>query len=337
MFAARDAFKGRAFRLPDGQVLSFFKAGTLLAVHPRFAPAGPERLRELATSDIYYPDLRTGFFTNGSKNLAIGFYVGVGLENFRKLLTHPGLKHSFARIFTWSFVWALLSVILTFTLGLTLALLIGSKYLRGKLFYRVLLIIPYAIPFFISVLVFRGLLNQEFGAVNNLLAHAGFARLNWLGDPLLAKTSCLLVNLWLGFPYMMLVTTGILQSIPENIYEAAAIDGAGKWATLRHLTLPMIFSAVGPLLVGSFAFSFNNFAVIYLLAQGLPPIIGAITPAGETDILISYTYKLAFSGQGRQDLGLASSVTLVVFVIVAAITLINFKLFGMFKDDRQKT
>ena len=334
LFAVRDAFKARQFRFPDGTLLGFFQVGVVLVSHKRFEPAGDERLKEAASGDVYYPDLKEGFYTNGQKSLPVGFYVGVGWQNYSELMTHPGLKHSFAKIFTWSFVWALLSVLLTFALGMSLSLLVGDKFLKGKVVYRVLLIIPYAIPFFISVLVFRGLLNQEFGIINDLLARLGFAKVNWLGDPLMAKVSCLTVNLWLGFPYMMLVTTGILQSIPDNIYEAAAIDGAGKWAAFRHITLPLIFSAVGPLLVGSFAFSFNNFAVIYLLNQGLPPIIGAITPAGETDILISYTYKLAFAGQGKQDLGLASSVALLVFMIVTAITLLNFKLFGMFKDEK---
>ena len=334
-FAERQVFKDRLFRFPDGHELRFFKVGVLVQAHNRFTPDGGEKLRDVATGDIYYPDLKEGFYTNGKERLPVGFYVGVGFKNYFELVTHPGLKHSFAKIFVWSFVWALLSVLLTFAMGMGLSLVLNGKFLKGKLIYRILLIIPYAIPFFISVLVFRGLLNQEFGIINEILARFGFAKVNWLGDPVMAKVSCIMVNLWLGFPYMMLVTTGILQSIPENIFEAAAIDGAGKWSAFWHITLPMIFSAVGPLLVGSFAFSFNNFAVIYLLNQGLPPIIGAITPAGETDILISYTYKLAFGGQGKQDLGLASSVAVLVFMIITAITLFNFKFFGMFKDEKK--
>ena len=172
-------------------------------------------------------------------------------------------------------------------------------------------------------------MNKDFGAINLLLVEMGFDKIPWLETPFWAKISCLVVNLWLGFPYMFLVVTGILQSIPASLYEAAKLDGAGKIATFRHITLPLIMSAVGPLLVGSFAFNLNNFVGIYLLTGGGPPIPGVTTAVGETDILISYTYRLAFEGGQGQDFGLASSIALFIFLIVSILTLINFKLSGM--------
>jgi ABC-type sugar transport system permease subunit len=266
--------------------------------------------------------------------LSPGFYTFVGLKNYLLLLKDQRIKESFVKILSWTLIWALATVFLTFTLGLLLALALNQKKLMGKAIYRVLLIIPYSIPFFISVLIFKGLLNKDFGIINEFLSYFGMAKTDWLTDPFNAKISALLVNLWLGFPYMFLLITGILQSIPETVYEAAKMDGAGRFTTLKSITLPMVFSAIAPLLVGSFAFNLNNFVGIYLLTGGGPAMQNSITPAGETDILISYTYKLAFEGGQGQDFGMASSIALFIFIIITILTLINFKLSGMFKKDR---
>src|SRR5690606_10376996 len=147
-----------------------------------------------------------------------------------------------------------------------------------------------------------GLLNTEVGVINDILQGLfGIGRIPWLQNPFWARVALFLVNLWLGYPYMMIVTLGALQSIPSELYEAALVDGARPWDVLRTVTLPLLMVAVSPLLVGSFAFNFNNFNVIYLVTGGGPPMAGAQTPAGHTDILISYTYRLAFQGgQGTQ-------------------------------------
>ena len=193
---------------------------------------------------------------------------------------------------------------LTFLFGMTLAIILNEKDMFAKKIYRTLFVIPYSIPFFISVLIFRGMLNKDFGVVNEILASFGVEHnIAWLEVPMLAKISCLLVNLWLGFPYMFLVTTGILQSIPMSIYEAAKLDGSSTYNTFKKITLPLILKAIGPILIGSFAFNLNNFIGIYLLTGGGPPIPGSATPAGSTDILISYTYRLAFEGGKVKTLG----------------------------------
>ncbi|PZR97081.1 MAG: maltose ABC transporter permease, partial [Candidatus Chloroheliales bacterium] len=141
----------------------------------------------------------------------------------------------------------------------------------------------------------------------------------------LTKVAILLINTWLGFPYMMLLCLGALQAIPHDMYEAADLDGASGWAKFRYLTLPLLLVSVGPLLIGAFAFNFNNFTVIDLVNEGGPPIAGSSTPAGQTDILISYTYRLAFSGGRGADFGLASAISIFIFVMVAAITAFNFR------------
>jgi arabinogalactan oligomer/maltooligosaccharide transport system permease protein len=181
-----------------------------------------------------------------------------------------------------------------------------------------------------TALIWAGLLNAEFGAVNRLLG----MDVEWLRDPTLAKASVLLVNTWLGFPYMFLVCTGALQAIPNELREAAYVDGATAWTAFRRVTFPLLLISLAPLLIASFAFNFNNFNVIYLLNRGGPPIIGAQTPAGHTDILISYTYRLAFEGGRGADFGFASAISMLIFVMVAAISAISFRRTRALEDLR---
>ncbi len=152
----------------------------------------------------------------------------------------------------------------------------------------------------------------------------GGASIPWLTDPTLAKVSILIVNLWLGFPYMFLVCTGALQAIPEDIVEAATVDGARPWAVFRLIKLPLLLVTLAPLLIASFAFNFNNFNLIYLLTNGGPRDPDAPIPVGFTDILISMVYKVAFTGQTR-DYGLASAFAIIIFIIVAVIAVISFR------------
>jgi ABC-type sugar transport system permease subunit len=193
------------------------------------------------------------------------------------------------------------------------------------------MLIPYAMPAFIAVLIWRGLLSEQLGPINATLnAWFGWAP-EWFQDPFWARVGVLVVQMWLGFPYMMLICLGALQSIPSEIYEASQVDGASAWQRFWSLTLPLLLVAVGPILISSFAFNFNNFGVIRLYNQGGPPI----TPsAGWTDILISYTYRIAFSA-GQTDYGLASAITIVIFFIVLVITVLNFRFTGTWEEVSQ--
>ena len=184
------------------------------------------------------------------------------------------------------------------------------------------MILPYAFPSFLSALIWAGMMNESFGFINQVLF--GGASIPWLTDPMLAKVSVLLVNLWLGFPYMFLVCTGALQSIPDDLHEAATVDGAKPWAVFRLIKLPLLLVTVAPLLIASFAFNFNNFNVIYMLTDGGPRDSNAPIPVGFTDILISMVYKVAFTGQTR-DYGLASAFSIIIFIIVAVISIIAFR------------
>ncbi len=215
----------------------------------------------------------------------------------------------------------------TFSLGLAFALLLNDKVIPGRKIWRSLLLIPYAIPSFISTLVWRGLLNPRLGLINDFLERIvgeGNAP-GWYSDPIWAKAGILLIQLWLGFPYMMLICTGALQSIPQDMYEAAEVDGANAWQRFRNLTLPMLLVSVGPLLIASFAYNFNNFTVIELFNEGGPPIANSSVPAGHTDILITYTYEQAFGSGGGTNYAFASAITLVIFLLVATITIFNYR------------
>ncbi|MCR9203758.1 MAG: maltose ABC transporter permease MalF [Halobacteriovoraceae bacterium] len=321
--------KGRIYTTPSGRSLIYHRVDKLIEGQKVYKQSGNSLTNRL-TGKTYVPDLKSGFYREkeSQESLRPGFYTTIGFKNYLDLFRKKDFQKTFLKVSTWTFIWAIISVFLTFSLGMSLALFINDKSLRFKAFYRNLLILPYSIPFFISVLVFKGMLNKDFGVVNQLLSTLSLGPIPWLEDGLWAKVSCLLVNLWLGFPYMFLLTTGILQSIPESVYEAAKIDGANKWQSFRSITLPMILSSITPLLIGSFAFNLGNFVGIYLLTGGGPAMPDATTPAGETDILISYTYRLAFEGAMGQQFGLASSIALFIFVIIGILTYFNFKTFN---------
>ena len=197
----------------------------------------------------------------------------------------------------WTFVYALLSVLMSFALGLFLANVFNGRKVRGQRVYRSLMVVPYAIPSFMTALVWRGTLNQKYGIINYIFG----TNIPWLDNQWMARVSILLVNLWLGFPYMFLVCTGALQSIPGELKEAAKIDGATAWVSFRKVTMPLLLAVLAPVLIASFAFNFNNFNTIFLLTEGRPAISGST--AGQTDILITYTYKLAFRSVKGAELG----------------------------------
>ena len=166
------------------------------------------------------------------------------------------------------------------------------------------------------------MLNERFGFVNQVLL--GGAEIPWLTDPTLAKVSVLMLNLWLGFPYMFLIATGALQAIPGDILEAAKIDGANRWQTFHRITLPYVLVVVAPLLVASFAFNFNNFTVIYMLTGGGPNYVGTPYVIGHTDILISMAYSVAFES-GNKQYGVASALSLLIFILVGTISWLGFR------------
>ncbi|GAA3960423.1 maltose ABC transporter permease MalF [Allohahella marinimesophila] len=310
----------------DGSELRQANLRAFAAVHPLYSFGPDQQLVNNQTGISYIPNHDTGFYESAEgERLAPGWSVTIGFGNYLQVLTDPGIRDPFLQIFLWTIVFAVATVIFTLVLGLLLANLLQWDQIKGKAFYRTMFILPYAVPAFISILVFKGLFNQNFGEINLILENVFGIRPDWFSDPALARTMILIVNTWLGYPYMMLLTMGLLQAIPRDLYEASAMDGAGPISNLLNVTFPLIIKPLVPLLVASFAFNFNNFVLIALLTGGAPDIIGAGTPAGTTDLLVSYTYRIAFQDSG-QNFGLAAAIATIIFLLVGALSLLNLKL-----------
>lgn len=273
----------------------------------------------IADGTVFRDNGRGSFVAETGEELEPGWRTNVGLLNFRRMLEDPLISKPFVRVFVWTFAFAFLAVLISFAAGLFLAITLDKPGMRFQRLYRSVLVVPYAIPGFLSLLVWGGLLNDDFGVVNRIL----HLNIPWLFDPTWAKVSVILVSVWLTAPYFFLVSLGALQSIPAELVEAARVDGAGGWQLFRRVTLPLLLVAVAPLLIASFAFNFNNFGNIYLLTGGGPPAEDN-TIAGATDILISYTYKLSIASGKGQDFGLASAITIVIFFIVGTISALSF-------------
>jgi arabinogalactan oligomer/maltooligosaccharide transport system permease protein len=278
-----------------------------------------------AQENVTCPVEGGNFVCPGGKRLDPGWRITVGTENFGRILRDQRLRSPFLGVFAWNIIFAGLSVVFTFAAGLFLANALQDERIRGRAFYRSILIIPYAIPGFISILIWRGLLNDQFGQVNRLIEGLGLSGLPWLEDGLWAKVAILLVNTWLGFPYMFLICLGALQAIPSDLKEAARVDGAGPGRVFRSITLPLLLVSTSPLLIGSFAFNFNNFVLIFLLTGGGPPLVGVDVPRGATDILISFTFKIALQSGRGQNFGLGSAIVIVIFVMVALLSALSFR------------
>jgi ABC-type sugar transport system permease subunit len=283
---------------------------------------------------IYYADMSTGFFTaeDGSQLLP-GFQVNVGLKNYQRFFTDPSYRGPLVLIFIWTFFFALLSVLFSFALGLMIAVVFG-RTMPGQRIIKSLLIIPFAVPQVITILVWRGLMNPLEGAVPRLLQDVFNMPVGWppfFSDPTWVKVALIIINVWLAYPYFMLISSGALQAIPTDMYEAADIDGAGAWQQFRGLTLPLLLVAVGPLLISSFTVNFNSFNIIYLFNNGGPPMVGTATPAGHSDILISYVYNLAF-GRGVQDFAYASAITFIIFLMMIVVTLFQYRRMSIWEN-----
>lgn len=275
----------------------------------------------LQTGELYKDNGRGNFVaeSNSDEVLMPGWRAPVWFENYVKLVNDPQVRGPLVSVFIWTISFAFLTVLTQFAFGLLLALALDKK-LRGRRFYRTVLILPYAVPSIMSILIWAGMFDGEFGAINTLLG----TDIAWFRDGNFAKFAVLLVNLWLGFPYFYLVSSGALQAIPTELGEAASIDGARPIQIFSLITLPMLLKILTPLLISSFAFNFNNFNLIYLLTGGGPrnDLEGEV--AGATDILISYTFRIAF-GAETQNLGLASAISVVIFILVAVISLYGIR------------
>ena len=281
---------------------------------------------------VVYHNIRGTFSSPDGTQLRPGFIATIGLANFKAFFVSPALRGPLVRIITWNFAFAFLSLLFNFSLGLAIAIMYNDQDFPFKRLIRTLLIIPYTIPALLTILIWRGMLNPELGVIDHAFESIFGWAPAWFTNQWWAKAAILLINLWLSYPYFMLICSGALQSISDDYYAAAKVDGANTWQQFRMITLPLLLVAVGPLLVASFVFNFNNFNLIYVFNAGGPPMAGTPTPAGHTDILISYVYNLAFTANRGVNYGFAAAITIIIFFIVGAITLFQFRYTRMWEE-----
>ncbi|MEJ1154950.1 ABC transporter permease subunit [Microbacterium marmarense] len=304
-----------ALRTPDGSSAYVY---TSKLVYDEQA----DTMTDTRTGTVYSDQGTGAFVADDGSELRPGWQIFVGFDNFVRAFSEESIRGPFLSVLVWTFVFAFFSVATTFVLGLFVAIVLNDPRMKSKKYYRLIMILPYAFPGFLSALVWAGMMNQEFGFINVVLL--GGADVPWLTNEWLAKFSILLVNLWLGFPYMFLICTGALQAIPDELQEAARVDGATAWQVFRNIKLPLLFVAVAPLLIASFAYNFNNFSLIYMLTGGGPRDAAAGVNVGATDILITMVYKVAFVGS-TADYGLASAFSIIIFLLVGTISVIAFR------------
>ena len=264
-------------------------------------------------------------------NLGTNLFHWNGVKNFAAVFTGEGslgfeIKNRFLPVLGWTFVWAILATLTCYFGGIILALLINKKGLKGKKLFRTIFIMTIAVPQFISLLAVRNILGQ-YGPVNTMLMNwgwitkpIGFLGLNPGDSELLAKVMVIVINMWVGIPYTMLMTTGILMNIPADLYEAARVDGASTTKMFFKITMPYVFFITTPYLISSFVGNINSFNSIFLLTGGGPTYTGY--QAGGTDLLVTWLYKVTID-QGMYNTG--AIIGIFTFIITATITLITYR------------
>ncbi|RCK75239.1 MAG: Maltose/maltodextrin ABC transporter, permease protein MalF [Ignavibacteriae bacterium] len=275
---------------------------------------GPTFLVLLAV--VFYPFLYNLVISFSNMNLRhIKDWQIIGLTQYIKVFTDP-TEPNFYAVFLKTVIWTFVNVFFHVVIGVFLALLLNQQ-IRGKSIYRTLLILPWAIPQYIVALTWRGMFNYEYGSINLVITkYLSLPAIEWLKSPTEAFIACILTNVWLGFPFMMVVALGALQSIPHELYEAAEIDGANWLHRLRHITIPLIKPVMIPAITLGIVWTFNNLNIIWLVSNGGEP-------SDQTHILISFVYKAAFN---LYRYGYAAALSMVIFII-----LLFFSLFFMKK------
>ena len=254
----------------------------------------------------------------------------VGLRNFQRTLAlNSSLGQTFWAVLGWTLVWAAVATFSNYILGMLLALFINWKEIRLKKFWRFTFVLTVAVPHFVTLLIMRQMLQPN-GAINVLLQNLG-----WISEPLpfftdtaWARLTVILINIWVGVPYTLLQTTGILQSIPQELYESARVDGANPFVTFFRITLPYMLFVTTPYLITTFTGNINNFNVIFLTSTGLPRAVGST--AGDTDLLITWLYKLTIDNQ-FYDVG--AVIGIMTFLTLSIASLLTFRFSGSYRNE----
>ena len=276
-------------------------------------------------------------------------FTWVGLENFKSLFTTSmtvTFGYTFRKILVWTLIWAVFATVTTYVGGILLSLLINSKLTKFKKMWRTLFVASIAVPQFVSLLLVRNFFANN-GIVNTFLAHTGVTgvlkHLGWIStnyvpfltDPTWAKVTIIIINIWVGVPYLMLIATGVLMNIPEELKESARIDGANKFQIFKSITMPYMLFITGPYLVTQFTANINNFNVIYLLTQDVYTTTNqklAASQGKEIDLLVTWLYRLASE---QYNYKMAAVIGICVFIVCAIITLFAFNF--LIKGDKEDT
>lgn len=256
----------------------------------------------------------------------------VGVENFTKLFSSAdALSATFWPIFGWTIIWGFVATFSCYFGGMFLAMLINSKGIRGKKVWRTIFVLTMAIPSFISLLVVSTMLGEK-GILNVLLQQWGFTTqaLPFLTNATWAKCTIIVVNLWIGIPVTMLMTTGILMNIPAELYESAKIDGANAFVSFVKITFPYMWFITTPYLISNLIGNFNNFSVIYFLTNGGPLTLDYYKGAGKTDLLVTWLYKLT---KDSKDYNLAATIGIIIFLVSATVSLITYSRSNALKNE----
>jgi arabinogalactan oligomer/maltooligosaccharide transport system permease protein len=277
-------------------------------------------------------------FTNYDRTHQVpgNLFDWVGLTNFQAMFsfTATGFGRTFFPVLGWTLIWAVFATFSNYILGMLLAILINRNGTRFKAFWRFMFVLSIALPAFVSLLTMRTIFSNS-GPFNILLQQLGILASNqtvtWWGDPMLARVMIIVVNIWIGVPYTMLTTTGILQNIPAELYEAATVDGASPVTTFFKITLPYMIFVMTPYLITAFVGNINNFNVIYLLTGGGPETLEYYY-AGKTDLLVTWLYKLTIQ---EKDYNLGSVIGILVFVLMAVFSLLAYRRSGAYKNEEE--
>ncbi len=274
---------------------------------------------------------------NGYTN---NLFTWVGLDNFNTLLSWKAVggqsyAATFGEVLAWTLIWAFFATFTNYFLGMMVAMLINKKGIKLKKLWRTVLVMTIAVPQFISLLYVSKMFAKN-GLINNFLMSMGWITkaLPFWEDPTWARITVILINIWIGIPYLMLITTGILMNIPQDLYESSRIDGANAWQQYFKITLPYMLFVTGPYLLTSFTGNMNNFNVIYLLTGGAPTNTAASSAAGSvgyTDLLITWLFKITTGAEAQYYM--ASVIGIMVFVVVALISLVVYRCLPSIKNE----
>lgn len=281
------------------------------------------------TGEVYRP-IEGTFTSDAGEELIPGWTVYIGLEHYQYFLGNEGFREPLSKILVWNIAFTFFSVFVSFAIGLVASIMFED--LPGKRIIRSLLIIPWPIPVLVSVLIWRNMLHPDLGFIAPILEAIFGSSPDWFTSTFWTRFGVILVNVWLSYPYFYVITAGALRAIPEEIYSAAIVDGANPWQKFRYITFPLLMKILTPLIVASLTFNFNNFNVIYIFNYGLPAMADTIVPMGTSDILVSFVYRLAFVSSNVADFGLAGAITVLLFLLIALMVILQIRVGNTFKE-----